>query len=63
MGSVSHTMWASHAESEWKACARRQADKTAGWGQARSKWLVKQWVPLDLDQAVQMGGVHVVGAE
>lgn len=32
MGSVSHTAWAVHAESEWKACARRQAVKTAGWG-------------------------------
>ena len=32
MGSVSHTVWAFHAESEWKACARRQAVKTAGWG-------------------------------
>lgn len=28
--------------------------------QARSEWLVKQQVPLVLDQAVQTGWVHVV---
>lgn len=32
VGSVSHTVWACHAESKWKACVRRQAVKTAGWG-------------------------------
>lgn len=42
----------------------RQLKQQAG-AQARSEWLVKQRVPLVLDQAVQTGGVHVVvvGAE
>lgn len=58
MGSGSHTVWANHAESEWKACAR-QIKQQAG-AQGRSKWPTKQLVPLVLDRAVQTGGVQVV---
>lgn len=58
MGSVRHTVWANHAESKWKACAR-QIKQQAG-AQARSEWLTKQLVPLVLDRVVQTGGVQVV---
>lgn len=58
VGSASHTVWANHAESEWKACAR-QIIQQAG-AQARSEWLTRQLVPLVLDRVVQTGRVQVV---
>lgn len=58
VGAVSHTVWANHAESKWKACAR-QIKQQAG-ARGRSKWPTEQLVPLVLDRVVQTGGVQVV---